>query len=52
VDQAGFVCAVEVEVDQVDPHQRRKPLLALHTSADGRYAAVCVDNGSRALSST
>ncbi|MEV6715968.1 hypothetical protein AB0M48_28445 [Lentzea sp. NPDC051208] len=49
VDQDGLVCAVELEVDEAQPHHPRKPLLALHTSADGRYAAVCVDNGSRAV---
>lgn len=44
VDQAGFTCEVALPVAH-----GKKALLALHTSADGRYAAVCVDYGSQAV---
>lgn len=44
VDQAGFTCEVVLPVAH-----GKKPLLALHTSADGRYAAVGVDYGSQAI---
>ncbi|MFS8099690.1 hypothetical protein LFM09_21430 [Lentzea alba] len=44
----GLVCEAPIEIE-VERSGRRAPLLALHTSADGCYAAVVVDHGQRAV---